>query len=296
MAQPVIELSALTKFYGKARGIDNLNLSISEGEIFGFLGPNGAGKSTTIRLLLHLIHPDSGDIRVFGQRLEESYHHIFRDIGNVPGELHMYESLTGNYFLDFMNRLSAGREPVLRADLSRRFGLDDKTLQRRIKYYSRGMKQKLALISAMQEKPRLLVMDEPSEGLDPLTRSTLYEILEEFQRDGHTVFFSSHNLAEVEKICNRVGLVRESKLIALDSIAEMKNKKLRRLDISFAVDVNKERLQIEGAQVEQLSPRQFVIHYSGDLNRLLIVINQYPLVNMVFPEPSLEELFMGYYN
>ena len=175
----VIRISDLTKFYGKTRGIESLNLEISKGEIFGFLGPNGAGKSTTIRLLLNLLKPTSGSVQIFDKNIERYYYKIFKSIGNIPGELQLYEELTGYYFLDYMNRFSH-KAPVLVEELLDAFKLSQVDLDRKIKYYSKGMKQKLGIIQALQEVPDLLIMDEPSEGLDPLNKNILYQYIKRF--------------------------------------------------------------------------------------------------------------------
>ncbi|MBU1340537.1 MAG: ABC transporter ATP-binding protein [Proteobacteria bacterium] len=242
--EPIITLSHLTKYYGKSRGIEDLNLKINKGEIFGFLGPNGAGKSTTIRLMLNLLRPNSGGVKIFNKSVQKHYAKIFKAVGNVPGELSLYEELTGSYFLTYMNKFSH-QEPKWRNRLLDAFHLSPSDLNIKIKQYSHGMKQKLGIIQALQDDPELIIMDEPSEGLDPMNKKVLYDFLQRFKDLGKTIFFSSHYLAEVEKICDRVGLVRNGKLIAEESISSLKEKMVRRLDVRFAQPVLKDSFDLK---------------------------------------------------
>jgi ABC-2 type transport system ATP-binding protein len=295
MDQAIIETSALTKYYNKHKGIENLNLRIVAGEVFGFLGPNGAGKSTTIRLILNLIYPTAGRIKIFGQDVRSNYHRIFKEIGNVPGEFRLYEELSGRYFLDYMTATSA-RESILQQELITAFQLTTQDLNKKIKYYSHGMKQKLAIIQAMQGSPQLLIMDEPSEGLDPINKNILYQYIQKFKTEGKTVFFSSHYLAEVEKICDRVGLVRAGTLIAEETISDLKKKMVRKMDITFAESVNPRQLQMAGVKVSEQHPNRCVLLVSGDINPLLKKVTEFKIANLVFPEASLEETFLTYYN
>ena len=295
MEQPIIETSALTKYYKKHRGIENVNLRIYAGEVFGFLGPNGAGKSTTIRLILNLIRATAGHVKIFGQEVRSGYQRIFKEIGNVPGEFKLYEDLSGKYFLDYMAAANA-KAAVLQPELVQAFQLTAQDLMKKIKYYSHGMKQKLAIIQAMQCDPQLLIMDEPTEGLDPINKNILYQYILKFKTAGKTVFFSSHNLAEVEKICDRVGLVREGKLIAEEKISDLKKKMVRKMEITFAENIDPRQFEMAGVKLSEQQHNHFVFLVSGDINLLLKKITQYPLNNLVFPEPTLEETFLTYYN
>ncbi len=295
MEQPIIETSALTKYYKKHRGIENVNLRIYAGEVFGFLGPNGAGKSTTIRLILNLIQATAGHVKIFGQEVRSGYQRIFKEIGNVPGEFKLYEDLTGKYFLDYMAAANA-KAAVLQPELVQAFQLTPQDLMKKIKYYSHGMKQKLAIIQALQCDPQLLIMDEPSEGLDPINKNILYRYIHKFKTSGKTIFFSSHNLAEVEKICDRVGLVREGKLIAEEKISDLKKKMVRKMEITFADDIDPRQFEMAGVKLSEQQHNHFVFLVSGDINLLLKKITQYPVNNLVFPEPTLEETFLTYYN
>lgn len=295
MSNVVIETKALTKFYGPIRGIEDLSFKINQGEIFGFLGPNGAGKSTTIRLLLHLLKPSSGNIYIFGKELKYHYQQIFKRIGNVPGELKLYEELSGSYFLEYMNHFNK-QEANLRDDLIEAFQLSQNDLAKKIKYYSRGMKQKLAIIQSMQEEPDLLIMDEPSEGLDPLNQNVLYDYLLRFKKQGKTIFFSSHNLAEVEKISDHVGLVKNGKFIAHESITDLKNKMVRRMEVEFNEDIDVNDFNFSVIKHIEKKGNKLRFQISGDLNPLIQTLARYQIKNLIFPEPSLEDMFMTFYS
>jgi len=292
--EPIIKLTHLTKYYGKSRGIEDINLEIHPGEIFGFLGPNGAGKSTTIRLMLNLLRPCSGTVKIFGKEVGKHYSKIFKYIGNVPGELKLYEELTGRDFLRYMNKLS-GQKAIWQNELIEAFYLSSRDLNGKIKNYSHGMKQKIGIIQALQDDPELIIMDEPSEGLDPMNKKVLYKYLKKFNESGKTIFFSSHYLAEVEKICHRVGLVRDGSLIAEESISSLKEKMVRHLEVMFAKPLSKEEFNFPKKDIFELDSKRLVFHVKGDINQLLKQITKHEIKNLVFPEPSLEDTFMTFY-
>jgi ABC-2 type transport system ATP-binding protein len=294
MSELIIETRNLTKYYGKTIGIADLHLQVRQGEIFGFLGPNGAGKSTTIRLLLNLIRPTSGEIRIFGKSMKRYYVKILKDLGNVPGEMKLYEELTGEYFLQYMNRLS-NKIAVLQHELINSFQLSQSDLRKKIKYYSHGMKQKLGIIQAMQSDPDLLIMDEPSEGLDPLNKNILYQHIKRFKEKGKTVFFSSHYLAEVEKICDRVGLVRDGKLIAEENISTLKQKMVRRMEIYFAEKIEPSDFRMSGVKIIEHNDKYLLLQITGGLTDLLRRISKYHIDSMIFHEPRLGDTFFSYY-
>ena len=292
--ESVIKTENLTKYYGKVKGIENLNLSVRKGEIYGFLGPNGAGKTTSIRLLLHLILPSSGKIRLFDMNLAKHYKNLFRRIGNVPGEFKLYEEVTGAYFLNYLNAFSR-EAPKLRTELLEEFRLTDEDLHKKIRHYSRGMKQKLLLIQALQEEPDLLILDEPSAGLDPLNKKVLYDYLQRFKKSGRTVFFSSHNLAEVDKICDRAGIVRDGNLIAEETLSELKKKMIRRLYVKFADTTDFMNPNLLNAKMVEQRANQVEFMVSGDINELIQKISQFEIQDLIFPEASLEDTFLYYY-
>src|SRR3954447_11354775 len=230
-----LSTAGLTKHYGRPetrihrpgshptgviRALDDLTIGVVEGEIFGFLGPNGAGKSTTIRLLLGFLHPTAGSGRVLGLDIVRDSVAIRRRTGYLPGGIALYDSLTGEALLDYLARLS-DRPPVRRADLCDRLELSRQTLRRKVRDYSRGMRQKIGIVQALQHDPELAILDEPSEGLDPLMQRAFYDILDRLKAAGRTVFFSSHVLSEVERVCDRVAIIRRGRLVAVEDVASM---------------------------------------------------------------------------
>ncbi|MFL5679602.1 MAG: ABC transporter ATP-binding protein, partial [Chloroflexota bacterium] len=224
-----IETRGLTKRYGHRRrpglpggkrggktlvALDDLAINVRHGEIFGFLGPNGAGKSTTIRLLLGYLHATAGSASVLGFDAARDSVEIRRRVGYLPGGIALYDALTGERLLDYLGRLT-GRPPVRRAELLDRLELSEASLRRPVRDYSRGMRQKIGIVQALQHDPELAILDEPTEGLDPLMQRAFYEILEELRASGRTIFFSSHVLSEVERVCDRVAIIRGGRLVAL---------------------------------------------------------------------------------
>ena len=242
-----IETTGLTKDYGHTRrphppgrpaatvvrALDDLTITVEEGEIFGFLGPNGAGKSTAIRLLLGFLHATSGSARVLGKDIARDSVAIRRQVGYLPGGVSFWDGLTGERLLDELAALS-GRPPVRRAELLDRLELSEGTLKRPVRDYSRGMRQKVGIIQALQHDPELAVLDEPSEGLDPLMQRAFYGILDDLRRAGRTIFFSSHVLSEVERVCDRVAIVRQGRLVALEDIPSLLARRKRNVEIRLA--------------------------------------------------------------
>lgn len=208
---PVIEARSLTRTYGARRGVDDLTLVVERGEIYGYLGPNGAGKTTTIRLMLDFVRPSRGEVLILGES-PRGNRHLRRRVGYLPGELGLYDSMTGLQSLNLYASLSGGFTP-LRDWACDALQLTSDDLRRRVRHYSKGMKQKLGIVQALQHDPDLLILDEPTSGLDPLVQARFFEVLREFRRRGRTVFFSSHVLSEVEHLCDRVGVLREGKLV-----------------------------------------------------------------------------------
>ncbi len=292
---PIIRCRDLTKYYGATVGVEGLTLDIAPGEIFGFLGPNGAGKTTTIRLLLDLIRPTRGESLLFGQPSGDPLNRS--RIGYLPGELSFDGRMTGGQTLDFLAALQGGRESRLsrRAELCQRLGLQKQDLRRKVREYSRGMKQKLGLISAFQHGPELLILDEPTTGLDPLVREVVFHLMSEAREDGITVFHSSHILSEVDRTCDRVGILRKGELGSLLSVDAARKAASRHMVVDFGADPPLEALQATGSEVERVDRRRVVLRVSGDLRPLLTVLSQSPVQHLSFPEPSLEEAFTAFY-
>ena len=234
----VITTRGLTKYYGKTRGVENLSMSVPEGAVYGFLGPNGAGKTTTIRCLLGMLKPTSGEASVLGERISLDGLALRRRIGYVAGEVRLYERETGRWHLDYVAGFRGGRG-ALESELLERFDFDP---TKRVKELSKGNKQKLALILGIAHDPELLILDEPTSGLDPLNQESVYAVIKERVAAGRTVFLSSHVLSEVERVCDRVGIIRSGRLAAEEGVQGLLGKRLRHLEVRFAEPVGPELL------------------------------------------------------
>ncbi len=288
----IIATSQLTKRYGNQLALDDLALEIGEGEVFGYLGPNGAGKTTTIRLLLGFLSPTAGSARVFGRDAWRDSVSIHRRVGYVPGEVRLYDYLTGAELLRLLSRLRRVECSAQWEELAQRLQLD---LGKRIRAYSRGMKQKLGLIQALMHQPQLIILDESTTGLDPLMQQELYEILRERKQDGATVFFSSHNLSEVEKLCDRVGIVRGGKLVALESVADLQQRKVRRVEVVFADGVGGAAVELPNATLTAQRGRHFVFTVRGSIDSFVKSLAQLAVEELTIEPPGLEERFFEFY-
>ena len=289
-----IETNKLTKWYGhRSRGIVDVDLVVETGQIFGFLGPNGAGKSTTIRLLLDLIRPTSGTARVLGLDVHRDRLAIDRRVSYVPGELSLYGDMTGRQLLTYLANLQGGIDVAYRDTLIERLELDP---GKKIKSLSRGNKQKVGLVAAFMIRPEMLVLDEPTSGLDPFVQLEFEHLCEEARDEGRTVFISSHQLPEVEHLCDRVGIIREGRLLAVESIAALKARALRRLEIDFAEPVTAEAFaNLPG--IRDLTIEDSILRCSvmGSLDALVKAAARYQVTNVRSIETSLEEIFLAYY-
>ena len=288
----IISVNNLTKFYGKTLGVQGLNFSVSQGEIFGFLGPNGAGKTTTIRMLLDLLRPSSGQIHIFGKKIYDHSLEIRRRSGYLPGNFSAYGNMTGIDFLRFAGSMRR-TSPKLQSSLIDRFQLSKEDLSQKVKHLSHGTLQKLGIIQAFFHQPELLILDEPTIGLDPLMQEEFYRLLFEVQNKGKTIFFSSHNLAEVEKICHRIAIIRDGKLVALETLESLKKKKVRRL--KFILKEPVDELKLPGANLVKQRDLYYEYLVEGDMKPLLQKLSSLPIDDLIFPEPDLEEVFMAYY-
>jgi len=293
MTTPAIETEGLTKYYGRSRGIIDVSLQVERGEIFGFLGPNGAGKTTTIRLLLDLIRPTRGHAWVLGLDPQRDGVEVRRRVGYLPGELALYPDLTGQQVLEYAAHLRNGVPQKEIARLADRLEAD---LNRPIRSLSHGNRQKIGLIMAMMHRPELLILDEPTTGLDPLMQQVLYELLEEVRRDGRTVFFSSHILPEVERLCDRVGILREGQLVAVETVADLKRVAVRRMDLVFDGPVDPEPFRaIPGVREVTAAGSTLHVAVQGSLDPLIKAAAQHTLLNIITYEPNLEEAFLAFY-
>jgi ABC-2 type transport system ATP-binding protein len=290
---PAIQTFGLSKSYGPVLALDGLQLTVEQGDIFGFLGPNGAGKTTTIRLLLDFIRPSSGRAEVLGHDAQRESLAVRRRVGYVPGDVSLYESMTGEALLGLLNHLRGGDSLEHARRLADRLDL---ALHRRVGDYSSGMRQKLALVAALMPQPELLILDEPTKGLDPLVQQELYTILREEQTRGCTVFLSSHNLPEVEKVCNRVGIVRKGKLVAVEEVETIRHKKVRLLTLTFSRPVPREALVMEGVEIRSLDGDHAELAVLGHVPDILRRLVELPIEDLEFPEATLEDTFMQYYS
>jgi len=293
---PAISICGLTKRYGPLTALNDLNLDINRGEIFGFLGLNGAGKTTAIRLLLDLLRPTSGQAFIFGYDCRTEGLDARARIGYLPGELGLYLDLTGLETLDFLAGLN--RQPVdkrHRQKLCDRLELPRSDLRRRLRQYSTGMKRKLGIIQAFQANPPLLILDEPTEGLDPLMQETFYGLLADVKRGGATVFMSSHVLTEVERVCDRIALLRKGEMVLLSSVRESRRLAPRRVRVVFSEDVTAQPELPPGHQLTEKTPRLWRLAVAGPLGPLLALLEGLPVEDMEIEEARLEDVVLKYY-
>lgn len=292
MRNKIIETENLTKFYGKYRGVVDLSFEVYEGEIFGYLGPNGAGKTTTIRLFLDLIKPTRGIVKIFGKDVNRDKD-VRESIGYLPGDLSLYEDLTGEELLTYLGNLRKKIDYNFMEELSERFDCD---LKRPIRTLSRGNKQKIGLIQAFIHRPSLYILDEPTLSLDPLLQNEFYKLVLELKEQGSTFFLSSHILPEVERICDRVGIIKDGKLVALERIEDLKKKVLRKIEIHFSKEVSIEYFSnLPGVKEIKQDKNVIVCSVIGTLDILIKRACQFEIVNIITHEPKLEEVFMSFY-
>ncbi|HET9495496.1 MAG TPA: ABC transporter ATP-binding protein [Chloroflexia bacterium] len=292
---PAIQTEGLTKYYGPHRGIEDLDLSVREGEIFGFLGPNGAGKTTTIRLLMDLIRPTRGRAVVFGKDSRADSVEIKRMVGYLPGEFALWNNLTGWQTLHYLGNLRGGVPPERIRETAERLQLD---LGRKMREYSKGNKQKVGLVQAFMHRPRLLVLDEPTASLDPLNQQEFFRMAEEARGWGATIFLSSHIMSEVEHVCDRVGIVREGHLVSVGSVSEVIAERHFHVEIKLdepapaALDEFAHLPEVSDVEVLD-STLRFVVH--GTIDSVVKHAANHRVLSLTSHEPTLEEAFLEYY-
>lgn len=289
----VISVNNVSKYFGKVTGVREISFTVHKGEIFGFLGPNGSGKTTTIRLLLDLLRADKGIIEIFGKELKPNSIEIRQKCGYLPGNFNAYGNLTGLQFLQLFSDIRSDNQPD-QSDLYDRLGLSDADLRRKIKHLSHGTMQKLGIIQAFWRSPELLILDEPTIGLDPLMQNVFYELLKEYVANGVTVFLSSHNLPEVERICDRIAIIRKGEIIKTESVANLKKLVTRKLTVTLQQPTDK--LELLNAKLTAKKGLTFEFEISGNVDSLLKQLAALPVTDVVFPEPDLQDIFMKYYN
>ncbi|WP_410765763.1 ABC transporter ATP-binding protein [Haloferax sp. DFSO60] len=293
MAAPAIDIHGLTKYYGDVRGVEDLTLSIPRGELFGFLGPNGAGKSTTIRLLLGFLAPTDGTATILGTPLEDkdAFQHTRANIGHIPSDPQFYDDVTGKKTLDYLARLSGDER---RDELLERFPVP---LDRHVRAFSRGNKQKLAIVQAFMHDPELVIMDEPTTGLDPLVQQEFYEFLREERDRGVSVFFSTHILSEVREVCEQVAIIRKGRLVAVEAIDDLLARSGKVVTVQTSDPITLSDFEFEetiDARIEPDGSLRLVI--SGNYDHLVDVLDGYHVADLEVRETAIEDVFMHFYD
>ena len=287
-----ISIRGITKQYGNVLAVNNLSLDAVEGEILGFLGLNGAGKTTTIRILLDLLRPNSGQAHLLGHNCQSDGLRARSNIGYLPGEIGIYSDMTGREVLDLLAGLShQAVDKTRRGELQERLEFPDSDLRRSLRQYSTGMKRKLGLIQAFQADPQLLILDEPTEGLDPLMQESFYQLLLDVKKRGRTVFMSSHVLSEVDRACDRIALVRKGEIVLLATVEETRKLAARHVRVTFSEDVNVAPV----SEAVEVRPRLWNLKIEGPLGPLLRQLAALPVHDIEVAEPKLEDVIMKYY-
>jgi len=293
MMNPAIQIEKLTKCYGRTVGIHDVDLQVNTGEIFGYLGPNGAGKTTTIRILMDFLRADGGIAKIFGKDCRRKAAELHGEMGYLPGDLALYPRLRVHELLRFFASLRSGVDWSYVEDLAKRFQCD---LDRAVGDLSQGNKQKIGVLQAFMHRPQLLVLDEPTRGLDPLVRQEFYRLLSEAKDEGRTVFLSSHVLSEVEQICDRVGIIRDGHIVAVEDVTDLKNRSLREVDIVFKTEVppgifrdipNVENVAVDGCRLS--------CRVVGQVDPIIKKIAGLEVVDITSRQPSLQEIFLTFY-
>jgi len=294
MNGPIIDITGLSKFYGKARGIENINLEINEGDIFGFIGPNGAGKSTTIRLLMNMIFPTAGSARIMGMDVIRETKKIKMQVGYIPSDASAYSSMDVREFLSYCIRFYQSPNGEQRiSELSELFELD---LNRQIADLSLGNRKKVSIVQSLLHNPKLLILDEPTTGLDPLMQAVFFDLLRSENQKGMTIFFSSHILSEVQMLCKRVGIIKGGKLIQTEEIDNLRKKQLKKVSVESVDHVNIENFSIQGVENAIKGPGNIIsFMYSGNIDDLVSFLSGKKIINLMIEEPSLDEIFLHYY-
>lgn len=294
MTAPAIVMEGLSRDFGPVRAVDDLSLEVEAGEVFGFLGPNGAGKTTAIRVLLDLIRPTKGRASVMGFDCQRQSVEVRRRTGYLPGDLTLYEGLTGSELLEFFASLRP--ETIDRRyleSLLERLHLDP---SKDVQAYSTGNRQKLGLVQALMHRPAVIILDEPAAGLDPLVKQELWSLVSEAAAEGRTVFFSSHVLSDVARICGRVGIIRTGRLAAVEEVAKLKERELRIIEITFAEPPPEGALALPGVDIVRQENRTVRLQVREGLDDLIKAVAQYRVVDLRTEQASLEEIFLAYYH
>lgn len=287
----IIEVNKLTKYYGKARGIVDVSFSVEEGEIFGFIGPNGAGKSTTIRLFLSLIYPTSGEAKIFGKDCIKYGPEIRQDIGYLPSEVFYYE---GMKVRDLLKYSASFYHKDCTARMNELADLMELDMKRKIDDLSYGNKKKVGIVQGLLHQPKLIVLDEPTAGLDPLMQQKFFKLIREENKRGATVFFSSHILGEVQKMCSRVAIIKEGSIINIQDIKTLQRDNYKKIRI-LADELDEKRFEVEGVTKMMKEEGGISFFFKGDINMIMKLISEKDVNDVIIEEPTLEEIFIHYY-
>lgn len=288
----VIESNQLTKMYGKARGISNVSFSVKEGEIFGFIGPNGAGKSTTIRTLLALIYPTSGSATIFGKDCIKYAPEIKKEIGYLPSEVFYYDNMKVIDLLKYSASFYKKDCTKRIRELAEALNLD---LTKKIDDLSLGNKKKVGIVQGLLHEPKLIILDEPTSGLDPLMQQKFFELLREENKKGATILFSSHILSEVQKLCDRVAIIKEGEIVKVETMSALTENSYKKFRLEAVHHVTTEDFQLDGVTDIKVKEKTVSFIYKGNMNAIISKIAEIPLKNLWVEEPTLEEIFMHYY-
>lgn len=286
----VIEVKNLKKHFGKTKALDGVSFSVKKGEIFGFLGPNGAGKTTAIRCMMDFIHPNSGQIKILGFDSHLNSRELKEKISYLSGDNRLYDSWTGSDHIKFLENVRHKKSIAL--ELAKKLNLN---LKMKFKNLSSGNKQKLGLVLALMFTPELVILDEPTVGLDPLLQNVVYNILHDFKAKGSTIFMSSHNLAEVEHVCSRAAVIKAGKLIAVEDIEKLRNKRIHIATIRFVGRFKKSDFIFDGVEVREELPDGLILNIKGEIDPLVKKLSKYKIKDLEVTHASLEEVFLEFY-
>lgn len=286
-----IEVKDFKKHFGKVKAVDGISFEVEAGEIFGFLGPNGAGKTTTIRAMMDFARPSAGEILIFGKNSISESVDVKEEIGHLPAELRLYDAWTGKEHIDYLESLRSRKSKA--EELTKKLDLDTSI---RFHNLSSGNKQKLGLVLALMFEPKLLILDEPTAGLDPILQNEVYRILEELKNRNSTIFMSSHNLSEVDRICTKVAIIKEGKLIATEDIQSLKEKRMHQAIVHFAKNFERDDFEFANVSVQEEMTDGLILDIKGDINPLLKKLANYELKDVEISHATLEEIFLEFYN
>lgn len=285
-----IEIKGLKKYFSQVHAVDGVTFDVKQGEAFGFLGPNGAGKTTTIRCLMDFIRPTEGSVTILGKDAHKDSVELKSKIGYLPGNVRLNSNWTGKEHVQFVEGIRGTEHQGY--EIAKRLDLD---LSKKFKTLSSGNKQKLGIVLALMHEPELLIMDEPTVGLDPLLQNEIYEMLTDLKKKGTTIFISSHNLPEVEKICDRVGIIKQGKMVAVETLKELSGKRLHKVELRFADKIKKSEFNFDGVENIEEIPAGLTFSVGGDVNPVLKKLAQLNVTDISISHADLEEVFLKFY-